>query len=295
MSNDGNAISPVTRRDILDYLLLRSTPFHGRMDIVSFLRRVFDLSSMPSTDSRFRNAEGDIWQHMVNNDDWDNEYLMYTYLDLNRCDDQLFLSFLEQTLHPLVLSDAQLIGESVDMFNAMLAADGYSIQPSGSISGRPLFKSHKLSSGTYSFDSPVYELVLSYASEDRAYVETVAKCLRNNQVRVFFDVFEEVNLWGKDLVEHLDRVYRGRARYCVMFISEHYAAKNWTRHEWRSAFNKAVEDRTDYILPARFDDSVIPGLNPSLVYVDLRKKTPDELCTMILSKLGRANAGPTRI
>ncbi|MGM1020416.1 MAG: hypothetical protein ACQEXV_07705 [Bacillota bacterium] len=30
---------------------------------------------MPSTDSRFKTASGDIWQHMINNSDWDEVYL----------------------------------------------------------------------------------------------------------------------------------------------------------------------------------------------------------------------------
>jgi hypothetical protein len=68
-------ITEVTRRDILDYLLIRESAYHGRLDVVTFLKRVFDLSSMPSTDGRFQNAEGDIWQHMVNNYDWTDEYL----------------------------------------------------------------------------------------------------------------------------------------------------------------------------------------------------------------------------
>ena len=63
-------ISEITRRDIVDALLLdKSAPFHGRLGLVSFLKRIWPLTSMPSTDSRFKDAEGDIWQHMVNNYD----------------------------------------------------------------------------------------------------------------------------------------------------------------------------------------------------------------------------------
>ncbi len=55
---------------------------------------------MRSTNHRFTNAEGDIWQHMINNDDWEKDYLLVTYLKLLKCDDDIFLSFLQQTLHP---------------------------------------------------------------------------------------------------------------------------------------------------------------------------------------------------
>jgi hypothetical protein len=68
----------------VDYLLFREEPFHGSLDMMSFLKRVWDLSQMLSTDSRFSNAEGDIWQHIVNNDDWSLSYLPNDYLALRK-------------------------------------------------------------------------------------------------------------------------------------------------------------------------------------------------------------------
>jgi hypothetical protein len=59
-------ITEFTRTDIVDALLLdKEHPFHGNLDLVSFLKRVWPLDSMPSRDSRFKNASGDIWQHVV--------------------------------------------------------------------------------------------------------------------------------------------------------------------------------------------------------------------------------------
>lgn len=72
-----------------------------------------------------------------------------------------------------------------------------------------------------------------------------------------------------------------------MFISKYYAEKVWPTHERRSAFEKAIESKEEYILPARFDDTEIPGLHKTIAYVDLRKKTPSQLATLILEKLGR--------
>jgi len=97
---------------------------------------------------------------------------------------------------------------------------------------------------------------------------------------------------GKDLNEHLHKVYSGSARYCVMFISKHYAEKVWPTHERRSAFEKAIEAKEEYILPARFDDTEIPGLRKTVKYVDLRTKKPEELAKLIMQKLGREMAIP---
>ena len=46
-------------------------PYYGRLTEVEFLRRIYPIDKMPSTDSRYPNAEGDIWQHTVNYDDWE--------------------------------------------------------------------------------------------------------------------------------------------------------------------------------------------------------------------------------
>lgn len=42
-------------------------PYYGRLDEIPFLKRIYNLSQLPSNDSRFANAEGDIWQHTMNN------------------------------------------------------------------------------------------------------------------------------------------------------------------------------------------------------------------------------------
>jgi hypothetical protein len=280
-------ISEVTRRNIIDYLLIRKYPFHGRLDLISFLKRIWDLSSMPSTDHRFKNAEGDIWQHMINNYDWEYDYLLYTYLDLLGCNDEIFLKFLETCLHPVVLYDEKQISETLSEFNRFLAPDGYRIEVSSQISGRPIYKAVKFSvKKVRPLGEEAYEVVLSFAGEDRKYAEAVAEYLKNNNVKVFYDKYEEVTLWGKDLTEHLDKVYRGSARYCVMFISKNYANKVWTTHERRSALAKAIEEKEEYILPARFDNTEIPGIRPTIGYVDLSKKTPEQLGKMVLQKLG---------
>lgn len=132
-----------------------------------------------------------------------------------------------------------------------------------------------------------YDVVLSFAGEDREYVERVAEFLEVNGVVAFYDKYEEVTLWGKDLAEHFEGIYRKQGRFCIMFISRHYADKVWTRHERKSALARALEERVEYVLPARFDNTEIPGLRPTVGYLDLRKLTPEQLGERILQKLGR--------
>lgn len=136
-----------------------------------------------------------------------------------------------------------------------------------------------------------YDVALSFAGENRDYVDEVASFLRSRDVHVFYDEFEQSRLWGQDLYEYLHDIYYRKARFCVMFLSAHYARKRWTAHERRAAQERAfLEDNEPYILPARFDDTVIPGVRATLGYLDLTKLSPIELGKEILRKIGRLGA-----
>lgn len=130
-----------------------------------------------------------------------------------------------------------------------------------------------------------YDVALSFAGEDRGYVEQVAHHLEESGVRVFYDRFETVMMWGEHLVDLLDRVYRTESRYTVIFISQHYLSRAWPRHERQSAQARALIDAKPYLLPVRFDDSELPGLPPTIGYLDLRGITPIELAELIMKKL----------
>ncbi|MGQ7261732.1 toll/interleukin-1 receptor domain-containing protein [Vreelandella sp. V005] len=133
-----------------------------------------------------------------------------------------------------------------------------------------------------------YDVALSFAGEDRDYVDQVAGYLRRAGVDVFYDRYEQVDLWGRDLYEHLSDVYQNKARYTVMFISCHYAEKLWTRHERKSAQARAFRESQEYILPARFDESEVPGLVETVGYLDLKHFSPEQLSDAICEKLVRS-------
>lgn len=131
-----------------------------------------------------------------------------------------------------------------------------------------------------------YDVALSFAGEDREYVRRVAESLKTRGVRVFYDDFEKVALWGENLTERFVDVYMESARHAVLFISEHYRDKVWARLERRAALSRALTEGQTYILPARFDDTEIKGLLPTVAYIDLRRLSPAEFSAMICEKLG---------
>jgi hypothetical protein len=141
-------------------------------------------------------------------------------------------------------------------------------------------------------DEPRYDVALSFAGENRAYVEKVADALKDKGAKVFYDDYERVTLWGRDLYSHLDWVYRVASRYCVMFISKAYAEKVWTNHERASAQARALTENQEYVLPARFDETEIPGMRPTVGYVSLHGVEPEQLAKLIEEKLGPRRLTP---
>ena len=130
-----------------------------------------------------------------------------------------------------------------------------------------------------------YDVALSFAGEDRQYAEELANLLESNGYKVFYDKYEQARLWGKDLYAHLSSIYKDKARYCVMFLSKHYAQKLWPNHERRNAQARAFEESREYILPVRLDDTEIPGILPTVGYLDLRELTIRQIYQFLLEKL----------
>ena len=130
-----------------------------------------------------------------------------------------------------------------------------------------------------------YDVAISFAGTERKQAKELAFGLRDRDVRVFYDGFFGAQLWGKDLVEFFDDIYRRRARYCVMFVSEAYRDRMWTTHERRSAIARSVEQRDEYILPVVVEQVELSGLPSTLGYVSAHEFTTDEIADMVVEKL----------
>lgn len=130
-----------------------------------------------------------------------------------------------------------------------------------------------------------YDVVLSFAGEDRAVVEKFANLLIAKNIKVFYDKTETSILWGKDLVDHLADVYGKQARYCIMFISKYYPLKKWTKLERTHAQARAFGDSNEYILPVRLDDTEVPGIPETIGYIDLRQETVENVAIEFEKKL----------
>ena len=130
-----------------------------------------------------------------------------------------------------------------------------------------------------------YDVALSFAGENREYVEDVATFLRDVGIKVFYDKFEIDSLWGRNLYDHLHDIYKNKAQYSILFISEHYKKKNWTNIERQSAQARAFEESKEYILPVRFDDTEIPGIHTTIGYLNAKDHSPIEIAKIFIKKI----------
>ena len=147
-----NRISEITKRDILD--LFRDClefptfwevekiryRYFGRLEEIDFLKRLYDLKSMPSLDSRFSDAEGDIRQHTVNNDDYPFCWVFEDErFQLKNGTDEIYLRFICEIFHPSVRDEKKSWKAFLDEINRLLQNDGYEIYPAEKISNRDVY------------------------------------------------------------------------------------------------------------------------------------------------------------
>jgi hypothetical protein len=141
-------ITEVTRRRLIEGLGQRRTAWSGVLDEAEFLGRLYDLDALPSTDSRFSSARGDVYQHRVLNPfDWEDDWIFSDpRFGLADSDDAL-VRFLAEVLHPAVRTDLSEVEELRVFLNSVLIHDGYEIVQTGDISGAPVFEGRRTGSG----------------------------------------------------------------------------------------------------------------------------------------------------
>ena len=140
-----------------------------------------------------------------------------------------------------------------------------------------------------------FDVALSFAGEDRRQAKELADLLKSGGYESFYDEYERAYLWGQDLYVRLSSVYKDKAHYCVVFLSQHYANKLWTKHELKSAQARAFEENREYILPVRLDDTEIEGLLPTVGYLDLREVSIEEVYQALVQKLSGTLQTPVAI
>lgn len=147
-----NRISEITKRDIqkmfkngMEIVELWDPkkvtyPYHGELDEIDFLKRIYNLEDMISEDPRYSNAEEDIWQHTKNNDDYADCWVFEDdRFQLMNGDDRNYLRFICEIFHPAVRYEGGYWKEFLNEINKLLKYDGYELYVIDQISNRDIY------------------------------------------------------------------------------------------------------------------------------------------------------------
>lgn len=131
-----------------------------------------------------------------------------------------------------------------------------------------------------------FDVGFSFAGEDRDFVEMVVKYLKRYGVDVFYDADYDVEMWGNNLTNYLECVYRDKCCFVVVFISKFYVDKPWTGFEFDIIKDRWLKDR-GFILPVKLDRTSWKGFSSSISYLDASNMTAEELGNKILLKINK--------
>jgi ABC-type multidrug transport system ATPase subunit len=120
-------LSKKIRLDILRMLLSEKDLFgepQEDVNIINFLDEIFDLKSLPSEDDRFSDAYDDAFQHLVNNYDWEYEYVLTERFNIID-DPNVFILFLNKIIHPGIRKNEDEITRYYLLINPYLEKEGF--------------------------------------------------------------------------------------------------------------------------------------------------------------------------
>jgi|GEM_PF-1730687 len=131
-----------------------------------------------------------------------------------------------------------------------------------------------------------YDLVISFAGADRPFVDKIAEKLKINKVNIYYAPFSEAELIGKNLLDYFQDIYFYKGKYALMVISKDYMQRVWPNYERQVIQSRdLVNMHEEYTIPLRLDDTEITGLLITIGYLDARKKTIDEIVTILCKKI----------
>jgi len=204
-----NRISEITKRDILDLFKngidipdLWETQrvtynYTGRMEEIEFLGRLYDLKSMPSLDLRFPDAQSDILQHTVNNDDYPFCWVFEDErFQLKNGSDETYLKFICEIFHPTVRFEKGYWNKFLVEVNKLLQNDGYELYPSEKISNRDIY-------GWRIFRQEENSIFIPYSQRNAKAIKekSITLSIKNNARNQIYQILERYNTIYREMDE----------------------------------------------------------------------------------------------
>ncbi|MEV4648341.1 toll/interleukin-1 receptor domain-containing protein [Saccharopolyspora sp. NPDC049357] len=137
-----------------------------------------------------------------------------------------------------------------------------------------------------------YDIAVSFAGEQRDYVEAVVGAAKDRGLKVFYDKDKGNEWWGRNFIREQRKVYGSQTRFFVPFISTEYLAKPIPMDEFSAVMMTAVKQGDEYVLPVLMGDVQVPPdlLHPHIGYLRSDDFTPEALAEQLVQKVGTATS-----
>ena len=220
-------ITEITKRDILDLFKngvdvgwldqdIQVYPYYGRLPEIDFLKRLYPLNKMKSDENLFQNLEEVIWQHTVNNDDYEVNWIFTDErFPLKSGSDAEYLRFICEVFHPVALIENDVSKKYFKQICSFLRKDGYELYPKEEISGRNVYSWRELTEKEVNFNG---FLPFSQRRDSKEKLPSISKPIRSNILAIMHKFEQEEQLttdtgWNYELIttkavmEDLSRSY----------------------------------------------------------------------------------------
>lgn len=136
-----------------------------------------------------------------------------------------------------------------------------------------------------------YHVFVSYRSSDRAWAMSLVARLEGVRLRVFIDQ-QELEV-GQSLAKQLQSALT-RSRAAVVLVSQGWIDSPWCQQESDVLLDRALKDRNFPLVPLRLDDSQMPALLNSRLWIDFKgmPRAEGEGVERLIGTLLKRTVGP---
>ncbi len=141
-----------------------------------------------------------------------------------------------------------------------------------------------------------YDIAVSFAAEQRDYVDQFVEACKARGISVFYDR-DLTNEWReKDFIHELGKVNGKTVRYFMPFISNEYLTQPISRDGLRAAMRAAFNQGDGHVLPVLLGRVEVPTdlLSPAIAYVNAEDYTPEQLADVTAQRIRVSGQQSTR-
>lgn len=132
----------------------------------------------------------------------------------------------------------------------------------------------------------LYDIALSYASEQERYVSRVYEFLKLHGLSVYFAPGNQEDITAENLVQVFYPIFHDQSMMIAAFVSKEYLKKDWTRQEVSIALTRSREEKRNCLIPICFGAARVPGMDPDIHYLNA-EKSEAEIAYFLAEKVKR--------